>query len=59
MTRRRTLLVNLRKGQAFTFTIGGAVFVRCNGGYRPERGGALVLINPDQMVYRYTEGADL
>ena len=59
MKRRRTLLVNLRNGQAFTFTIGGAIFVRCKGGYRAGLGDTLVGINPDQRVYPYTEGVHL
>jgi hypothetical protein len=53
MTARRVLLANLRNGQAFTFIAGGAVYVRCKGGYRPGCGGVLVGINPEQLVYRY------
>lgn len=45
---------DLKTGEAFTTTPGGAVYVRCRGGYRPGRGGDLARANADSPVIRWT-----
>lgn len=43
----------LKTGQAFRFTVDGAVFVRCRGGFRPGCGGYLYKIEPNTPVFLY------